>query len=135
MYEDAKVYGLKSEFIWMKVFAVITLAIAVLLIIYSIVILLKNLNVIKNKNIAFNIIGGSLSALLLIATIGLLVTSNIYANGVVDFIISGLTAQGLPANLIDMSGKAGLYQPFMLATSIILAVITAVFAIIKRKDS
>lgn len=133
LYSDAKAYGLGSEFMTMKVFAIITLVISILLIVYAIIMLLKNLNVIKSNSIVFDIIGWTLVALFLIATIGLLVSSNVYAGGVVDFQVSLLTKAGIPENLIDITGKVGLYQPFMLGTSIILAIVTAVFAVIKRK--
>ncbi|MBQ8615806.1 MAG: hypothetical protein IJ415_04495 [Clostridia bacterium] len=133
LYSDAKAYGLGSEFMTMKVFAIITLVISILLIVYAIIMLLKNLNVIKSNSIVFDIIGWTLVALFLIATIGLLVSSNVYAGGVVDFQVSLLTKAGIPENLIDITGKVGLYQPFMLGTSIILAIVTAVFAVIKLK--
>ena len=140
LYADAKNAGIGKEFMTMKVFAIITLVVAVLLIVYSIIMLLKNLNVIKSNSIVFNIIGWSLVALFLIATIGLLVTSNTYANLAIELTKAELLSKGIPAQYvptlpIEVTGKVGVYQPFMLATSIILAVATTVFAVIKRKDA
>lgn len=134
LYTDAKAANLGSEFMTMKVFAIITLVVSILLIVYSIIMLLKNLNVIKSDSIVFDIIGWTLAALLLIATIGLLVSSNVYAGAVVDHTVSGLVnGMGLPENFINITGKVGLYQPMMLGVSIVLAIVTAVFAVIKRK--
>ena len=117
----------------MKVFAIITLVISILLIVYAIVMLLKNLNVIKSESIIFDIIGWSLAGLFLIATICLLVSSNVFANDVVEFLVSNLETMGLTKDLINITCKVGLYQPCMLGTSIILALVSAVFAVIKRK--
>ena len=148
LYSDAKSFNLGTEFMTMKVFAIITLVIAVLLIIYSIFLLLKNLNVIKSNSKIFDIFGWSLAGLFLISTIALLVSSNVFANGVADFIVKttqeelqalaqmpGVTPEMIAGIKLDFSGKVGLYQPFMLATSIVLALVTAVFAFIKRKDA
>ena len=80
LYTQAQEAGIGSEFMVMKVFAIITLIISVLLIAYAIVILLKNLNVIKFESKIFDIVGISLILALLVATIGLLISSNAYAN-------------------------------------------------------
>ena len=135
LYDSAKLAGIDTEFLVMKVFAIITLVASILLIVYSIIMLLKNLNVIKSDSIVFDIIGWTLVALFLIATIGLVVSSNVYANLAVELVKLQVPAQYLPVATFDVVGKIGLYQPFMLGTSIVLALATAVFALIKRKDA
>ncbi len=140
LYTDEKNAGIGKEFITMKVFAIVTLVIAVLFIIYSIVMLLKNLNVIKSDIKALNIAGWSLVGLFLIATIGLLISSNTYANLAIELTKVELISLGVPTAIIptlpiEVVGKVGLYQPFMLATSIVLALTTAVFAFINRKKA
>ena len=119
--DTAKLLGVKSEFVLMKAFSIITLIIAVLLIAYSIVALLQNLNVIKSSHIAFDIAGWVLVGLFVISTIALLVSSNGYAGA--------MEKVGIP------SVKVGLYQPFMLVVSIIAAIVTGIFAFLKRKDA
>ena len=125
--DTAKLLGVKSEFVLMKAFAIITLIIAVLLIAYSIVALLQNLNVIKSSHIAFDIAGWVLVGLFVISTIALLVSSNGYATAIEDSVIAA--ASGIK------SVKVGLYQPFMLVVSIIAAIVTGIFAFLKRKDA
>lgn len=138
LYTNAKAAGIGREFMTMKVFAIIALVISILLIVYSFVILLKNLNVIKSDTIIFDILGWSLVALFLIAIIGLLVSSNSYADLANKLTEVELLAKGIPAAAISMVkinvvGQVGLYQPFMLGVSIVLALVTADFAVIKRK--
>ena len=144
LYKKAKELKLGTEFMLMKVFAIITLIISILLIIYAIVMLLKNLNVIKCESKIFNIVGIALVALLLIATIGLLITSNNYANAMEDATINGLKAMyllgGVPETALsnikfDINVKVGLYQPIMLVISIISAIVVSTFTFIKRKDA
>lgn len=144
LYKEAKELKLGSEFMLMKVFAIITLVISILLIIYAIVMLLKNINVIKYDSKIFDLVGIVLVALLLIATIGLLITSNNYANAMEDATISGLKAMyllgGVPETALssikfDINVKVGVYQPVMLVISIITAIVVSTFTFIKRKDS
>lgn len=136
LYTDAKSANLGAEFITMKVFAIITLVVSILLIVYAIIMLLKNLNVIKSDSIIFNIVGWSLACLLLIATIGLLVSSNVFAHAMVEFGVDSMVNDlGLPKSFINMTGKVGLYQPFMLTTSIVLALASAIFAFVKTKKA
>jgi hypothetical protein len=47
----------------------------------------------------------------------------------------GVTPEMIASIKLDIAGKVGLYQPFMLGTSIVLAIVTAVFAFIKRKEA
>ncbi|MBQ8522855.1 MAG: hypothetical protein IJ458_04295 [Clostridia bacterium] len=137
LYTEAKAAGIGSEFMTMKVFAIITLVISVLLIVYAIVMLLKNLNVIKCESKIFDIVGISLFALLLIATIGLLISSNGYASAMEDAVISAAKAsvpqQYLSQVKIDVNVKVGVYQPIMLAISIISALVVGTFTFLKLK--
>lgn len=145
LYEQAKGFGVKTEFLWMKAFAIITLVVSILLILYAIVMLLKNLNVIKYDSKIFGIVGLVLVALLLISTIGLLVSSNVYAGAMEDSILTlakGLTLSQLGGNAallalvkFDVSASVGLYQPIMLAIAIVSALAVSAFAFINRKQA
>ena len=148
LYTQAKDLGVTTEFVWLKVFAIITLIISILLIVYSIVLLLKNLNVIKSSHIAFDIVGIVLVLLFVISTIGLMITTNVYANAIESATIDALTAgytlklvaMGQPATAIsaikfNVTAKMGVYQPIMLTISIIALILTSTFAFLKRKDA
>ena len=76
--DQAKTYDVASEFNALKTFSVIMTVVSVLLIVFAIVMLLKNLNVIKAEHVAFDIVGFVLAGLLLVSVIGLVVTSNTY---------------------------------------------------------
>ena len=78
LYTKSKQFGIGEEFMVMKSFAIITLIISVLLIVYAIVMLLKNLNVIKFESKIFTIVGLCLFGLLLFSTIELLIASYNY---------------------------------------------------------
>jgi len=119
----AEVLKIDGEFIIMKAFAIITLIISALLIVYSIISLLQNLKIIKTKSNAINFIGLALVVLLLVATIGLLIASNNYASAMEDAMkIMGVTKVGI-----------GVYQPVMLAVSIITLIVTSMFSFLKKK--
>lgn len=153
LYTDAKEIGIGSEFMLMKVFAIITLVIAVLLIVYAIVMLLKNLNVIKCDSKIFNIVGICLLALLVIATVGLLATSNGYANAMEDVmptamkelytaeLTAALTPMGMGSmvetfvsqTLFSVEVSVGFYQPAMLVISVISALVVGTFTFLKLK--
>ena len=60
LYKDAKSLGIGTEFVWLKVFAILTLVISVLLIIFALIKLLQNVNLIKTNHIAIDIVGHSL---------------------------------------------------------------------------
>lgn len=145
LYTEAKEFDIGAEFMWMKVFAIITLVISILLIAYAIIMLLKNLNVIKCDSKIFDIIGIVLGALFLIATIGLLITSNIYANAMEDAVLNlakGVTLIQLGGNealldnvKFDVNVKLGVYQPTILVIAIITAIVVGTFTFIKRKDA
>ena len=138
--KQAKEAGLESQFMTMKAFSIILTIFAVLLIVYSIVMLLKNVNVIKSESKAFSIVGLSLIGLFLIATIGVLVSSNVYANGMgkhVNTLLEAVKDQyALMGQAIEVSAsvKVGLYQPFMLGTGIISALAIAFFEIKNLKN-
>lgn len=156
LYTQAKELGIKSEFLTMKVFAIITLVVAVLLIAYSIVMLLKNLNVIKCEGKIFEYVGLGLIVLFLISTIGLFVASNGYANAMEDVMADVVKAQygyvftakltGLGMDTTTISTLLGLhkynvnvaigvYQPVMLVVAIVSAIVVGVFTFIKRKEA
>ena len=151
LFTKAQELGITTEFVWLKTFAIIMLVLAVLLIAYAVVMLLKNINVIKVESKAFDIVGWVLAGLFLVAGIGLFVTTNVYASALEEAMINAYKlgyaaklATMLPAvqvptvlSLIKFNATAsmGLYQPFMLTVSIVLAIATRVFAFIKRKDA
>ena len=124
--KTAEQLGVESKFATMKAFSIILMVVAVLLLVYSIILLLKNLNVIKSKSKALDIVGWTLVALFLLSTIAVLVSSNVYA----DAMMATTTGR-----MLQLSAKVGFYQPFMLGTGIVLAIITTVFALLKRKDA
>lgn len=142
LYTQAKEAGIGSEFMVMKVFAIITLIISVLLIAYAIVMLLKNLNVIKFESKIFDIVGISLIAVLLVATIGLLISSNNYANEM-EKVVKADVAVGMK-QLETLIGSAinwkltisvGVYQPTMLVISIISALAVGTFTFLNKKSA
>ena len=157
LYTQAKDLGIGSEFMVMKVFAIITLVVSILLIVYALVMLLKNLNVIKCESKIFDIVGICLFVLLLVATIGLLVSSNAYANAMEDAILQKTKAQftatlnyeltkaGMASMLETLVAqtkfvadvKIGFYQPAMLVISIISALVYGTFTFLnmKKKDA
>lgn len=143
LYTEAKELGIGSEFMLMKVFAIITLVVSVLLIIYAIVMLLKNLNVVKFESKVFTIVGLSLFGLLLVSTIGLLITSNNYANAMEDAMTGMfklmLVGQGVPENvangIVNINIKVGAYQPIMLVVAIVSALAISTFTFINRKQA
>lgn len=142
LYTQAKEAGLGKEFMTMKVFAIITLIVSILLIAYAVVMLLKNLNVIKFESKIFDIVGVSLMMSLLVATIGLLISSNAYASEMEKIMKSNI-ALGIK-QLETMLGSAinwklsisiGVYQPVMLVISIISALAVGTFTFLKRKSA
>lgn len=144
LYTQAKQLGVKTEFVWMKAFAIITLVISALLIIYALVMLLKNLNVIKFESKLFDIVGIALISLFLVVVVGLFISSNCYANAMEDALLNisklsvlsmGIPEAALPNVAFDISAKLGVYQPTMLAIAIISFVVVSVFAFIKRKEA
>ncbi len=160
LYDQAKLAGIGKEFMIMKVFAIITLIVSILLIVYAIVVLLKNLNAIKRESKIFDIVGICLFVLLLVATIGLLISSNAYANametsGAAILQARGKFAAGLTAKLteagatqvlpmvptlaglakISASVSVGVYQPAMLVISIISALVYGTFTFLNKKSA
>lgn len=136
LYDEAKLAGNGTEFVWLKIFAILTLIISILLIVYSIISLLQNVNVIKSTHIAFDIVGWALVGLFLIATIGLLISSNVYANVTeTSTIASVMNLLGVPKSVISCKASVGVYQPVMLVVSIITAIVTGVFSFLKKKDA
>lgn len=127
---QAKEAGLTSEFMTMKVFSIVLTVLAVLLIIYSIIMLLKNVNVIKSDSKVFSIVGLSLISLFLIASIGVLVSSNIYAGAMAEH-ANNLFEQLHMSAIASASVKIGVYQPIMLATGIVSA-LAVIFCEIKN---
>ncbi len=124
--DQAELYQASTEFTWLKIFAIITLIVSILLIIYAIVLILKNLDIIKSSSSLFATTAIVLGILFLIATIGLMITSNVYAGAVEDFVTK-------INPLINV--KIGVYQPVMLVVSIITFFATTVTAFINRKNA
>jgi len=156
LYKNAKRAGIGSEFMVMKVFAIITLVISILLIAYAIVMLLKNLNVIKCESKIFDIVGISLLVLLVVATIGLLVSSYGYANAIDESKMAIIQAQNefeaglkaempeamhsmIPALLLSIkitaAASIGFYQPAMLVISIVSALVYGTFTFLNKKKA
>ena len=140
--EQAKALDIKSEFVTMKVFAIITLVLSILLIVYAVIALLQNLNVIKSNHIAFDIVAITLVVLFLVATIGLLVSSNAYAGALEKATETIIIPLKLSATELapyisvlkwNATASVGVYQPFMLVVSIITAIVTGTFTILNRK--
>ncbi len=132
LYEEAKLLGIDSEFMTMKIFAIITLVVSVLLIVYALVMLLKNLNVIKCESKLFDIVGIALFALLLVSTIGLLIASNGYAGAMKDVQMKSLAQFG---DMVSLKISVGVYQPAMLVISIISAVAYGAVMFLNKKKS
>ena len=130
---QAKAAGLESEFMTMKVFSIILTILAALLIVYSIIMLLKNVNVIKSESKIFSIVGLILIGLFLIASIGVLVSSNIYAGAMAEY-ANNLFKQLHMSSVASASVKIGVYQPIMLVTGIVSALAIAFCEIKNIKD-
>lgn len=137
---QAKEAGLKSEFMTMKVFSIILMVVAVMLLVYSIVLLLKNLNIIKSDSKIFAICGVALAVLILISTIGVLVSSNVYAGAMADNVNKMLEAVKAQSAALGMpieasaSVKIGVYQPIMLVTGIVSSLAIALCEFKNIKD-
>lgn len=120
---QAKQLGIESDFTWLKTVSIIMLVVSIILIIFAIVMLLKNLNVINISSKITNIISVVLSVLLLVTAILLLVATNGYASALAT----------ATSNLV--TAEAGVYQPFMLVTSIVAILTTGAMAFLTRKDA
>lgn len=140
LYKDAKSLGIGTEFVWLKLFAILTLIISVLLIVYSLIKLLQNVNVIKTNHIAIDIVGHSLFVAFLVSAIGLLICTCVYANELENNFITKVVAlanipeQYISAVKVDCKVTSGLYQYIILAVSIIAFIANGVVAFLKRKD-
>lgn len=141
--DTAKNFSISTEFTWLKVFGIIGVIVSIILIVYAVVLLLKNLNVIKCESKVFDIITLALPALLVVATVGLLICSFIYANAQEDAILKMLNGTILSnpatspyASVIKTcaSVKIGVYQPLIFAISIITMVVVATFSVLKIKQ-
>jgi hypothetical protein len=142
LYTQAKEAGLGKEFMTMKVFAIFTLIVSILLIAYAVVMLLKNLNVIKFESKIFDIVCISLFALLLISTIGLLIASNNYASEMEKIMKSNIALgikqlETMLGSAIDwkLNTAVGVYQPTMLVISIISALVVGTFTFLNKKSA
>lgn len=138
----AKDLGIGSEFGVLKAFGVVGVIVSVLLIMWAIVLILKNLRVIKCESKAFDIVSLVMPVLFLIATIGLLVSSLVFANAQEDAILKMLngafasnpdTSDYLNLININASVSVGVYQPIILAISVIAVIIMGTFAFLKVK--
>ena len=127
LYKMAKDAKVGSEFMLMKVFAIITLVISVLLIAYAVVMLLSNLNVIKLNNKILDMAGIALIALLLIAVIGPFISSLSYASAMTDAL------KELAAFIGKVKVSIGAYQPVMLAVGIVSAVAVGANVYLNKK--
>lgn len=142
LYKQAKLTDLGGEFMLMKVFAIITLIVSILLIVYAIVMLLKNLNVIKCESKIFDIVGICLFVALVISTIGLLIASNNYASEMekVQKAMAASDLKQLEAMLgtsisVKINIGVGVYQPIMLVISIISALAVGTFTFLNKKSA
>lgn len=136
--DQAELYDVKTEFNWLKTFSVIMTVVSILLIVYAIVMILKNLNVIKVEHVAFDISGIVLAALLVVAVVGLVITSNVYANAMESAIVGALKlgyASYMSYLTVSVSVSVGVYQWTMLVVGIVAAIASTTFIILKRKDS
>ena len=114
--------------------------VSVLLIVYAIVLLLKNLNVIKCESKIFDIVGISLVALLVISTIGLLISSNNYASEMKNAMLDSLKGLGALlgvdiSSMVSLKISTGVYQPAMLIISIISALVVGTFSFLNKKNA
>ena len=131
---EAKRLGVSSEFGLLKAFSIIGVIVSIILVIYAIVLLLKNLNVIKCENKAFDIVSLVLPVLTLVVMIAVLICLIVYANALKEVLPTSLShIASIPVNVITLSIKIGLYQPIMLAISIIAVIIIGTFAFLKAK--
>ncbi len=128
---QAKTLGIEDKFMTMKIFSIILMVVAILLLVYSIIMLLKNVNVIKSESKAFGIVGIVLSVLFIGTAIAVLIASNSYA-GAMESVMSKVVSLQT-AGLGSISVKVGLYQPFMLVTSIVSGLAISVFEVLNLK--
>ena len=136
--DQAELYDVKTEFNWLKTFSVIMTVVSILLIVYAVVMLLKNLNVIKFEHAIFDIAGIVLAGLLLVAVIGLVITSNVYANAMEDAVEGALKlgyASYISYLTVSVSVSVGVYQWTMLVVGVIAAIASTTFIILKRKNA
>ena len=96
----------------------------------------------KIESKIFDIVGICLFVLLLVSTIGLLVSSNAYANAMDDSLIAvmkkataSVPAQYLPKVVIKSSVEIGFYQPAMVVISIVSALVYGTFTFLNKKSA
>ncbi len=134
---QAETYNASTEFGWLKAFSIIMTVVSIALVIYSIVMLLKNVNVIKSNNSIFDIFGFVLAGLLLVSVIGLMISSSVYANALEEGIsaVLGLKyASIITALSITVSVSVGVYQWIMLIVGIVSAIAITTLTILDRKS-
>ncbi len=129
--DAAEMYGLADKFGAMKGFSVVLTIVAVLCVVYAVLMLLKNLNVLKVSDKVFSIVGIVLGVAFMAAAIGVFVASVGYANGVEDFVKKSYAAAGMP---VKVSVKVGVFQPVMLVVGILTAAVIGVFEFLKLKN-
>ncbi len=133
--DEAKLYDVSSEFSRLKAFAIVGVIVSIILVIYAIVLLLKNLNLVKCENKIFDIVALALPVLLLVVMVLVLVFSNLYANALKEPISTILSLNtGAPLSVIKVTAKVGIYQPLMIAISAIATIIIGTFAFLKAKQ-
>ncbi len=142
LYAEAKASGTGTEFVIMKVFAIILMVVSILLIINSVVLLLKNLNVIKCNSRIFDIVSISLISAFLLTIVAVLISANVYGTKTEDVTLAGLKGTYsvlIPeyATLFTYSVVAtlGIYHWLMLAIGIIATGLCVTFTALKRKSA
>ena len=134
---QAETYNASTEFGWLKAFSIIMMVVSILLIVFAIVMLLKNVNVIKSDSSVFDICEIVLAGLLLVAVIGLVVSSTVYAGALEEGITAALGlkyASMISALTISVSVSVGIYQWVMLVVGIISALAITTFNVLNRKS-
>lgn len=110
---QTETYNASTEFSWLKAFSIVMTVVSTLLVVFAIVMLLKNVNVIKSDSSVFDICELVLAGLLLVAVIGLVISSTVYAGALEEGIIVALGlkyASIISALIISVTVSVGIYQ-------------------------
>jgi len=118
-------YIIKS-YTWLKVIAILMLIIYFALIIISVVLAFKNLNILKSK--IYNKISFVLLFMLLITLVGFIITSLNYCKHLDTYIISNFAFFK-----VKSTSHLGIYQYLMLTISSVLIILNITVNFIKQK--
>ena len=133
--EAMKNWGVESEFSSLKTFSLFLTIVALLLIVFAVVAILKKLDKIKFENTLFQYAGVLLMGLFLFAAIGVLITSLNFVSAYAEVFNATYESMGAMEGIeVDTSVKIGAYQPVILAVAVLCSAALGYIEYQKLKD-